>query len=64
MHDYLWRDSPPGNSFDVVLGVAPLPFLSPGDLPNPGVDPGLPHRGQILYHLSHQGSPLLFRKHH
>ena len=30
-----------------------LPFPSPGDLPNPGP----PHCRQILYHLSHQGSP-------
>ena len=34
-----------------------LPFPSPGDLPNPGIKPGLPHCGQILYQLSHQGSP-------
>ena len=26
---------------------------------NPGLEPGLPHYKQILYHLSHQGSPLL-----
>ena len=30
-----------------------LPFLSPGDLPNPG----LPHCRRILYQLSYQGSP-------
>ena len=30
-----------------------LPCPPPGDHPNPG----LPHRRQILYHLSHQGSP-------
>ena len=30
-----------------------LPFPSPGDLANPGPL----HRRQILYHLSHQGSP-------
>ena len=29
---------------------------SPGDLPNPGVKPDLPHCSQILYRLSHQGS--------
>ena len=29
----------------------------PVDLPNPGIEPGLPHCRQILYHLSHQGSP-------
>ena len=33
-----------------------LPFSSPGDLPNPGIKPGLPNCGQILYCLSHQES--------
>ena len=33
-----------------------LPFPSPGDLPHPGKEPGSPAL-QILYHLSHQGSP-------
>ena len=32
-----------------------LPFPSPGDLPHPGVEPGLPHCRQTHYHLSHQG---------
>ena len=31
------------------------PCPSPGDLPNPGIEPGHPHCGWILYHLSHQG---------
>ena len=26
-----------------------------GDLPNPGLNPGLPHCKQVLYQLSHQG---------
>ena len=30
-----------------------LPFPFPGDLPNPGSNPGLPHCRQILYLLSH-----------
>ena len=34
-----------------------LPFPSPGDLPNPGTEPGLPNCRQTLYCLSHQGSP-------
>ena len=33
-----------------------LPFPSPRDLPNPGIEPSLPHCRQTLYHLSHQGS--------
>ena len=31
-----------------------LPFLTPGDLPNPGMEPGSLAL-QILYHLSHTG---------
>ena len=34
-----------------------LPCPAPGDLPNSGVKPRSPHCRQILYHLSHQGSP-------
>ena len=30
-----------------------LPFPSPGDLPDPGIEPGLPHCRQTLYRLSH-----------
>ena len=32
-----------------------LPFPSPGDLPTPGSNLGLPHCMQTLYYLSHQG---------
>ena len=35
-----------------------LPFPSPGDLPNPGIEPGSPAL-QILYQLSYQGSCIL-----
>ena len=34
-----------------------LPFPSPGDLSDPGIEPGLLHCTQILYRLSYQGSP-------
>ena len=35
-----------------------LPCPPPGDLPNQGIEHGLPHcRSSALYHLSHQGSP-------
>ena len=34
-----------------------LPFPSPGDLPDPGSNPGLLHCRWILYYPSHQGSP-------
>ena len=33
-----------------------LPFPSPGNLPNPGMNPGLLHCRQIFYYLSHKGS--------
>ena len=33
-----------------------LPFPSPRGLPDPGINPGLLHHRQILYHLSHQGT--------
>ena len=50
-----------------------LPFPSPGDLPDRGIEPGVKGKimslawdieasyscRQILYHLSYQGSPLL-----
>ena len=31
---------------------------SPGDPPNPGIEPGSMNCRQIINHLSHQGSPL------
>ena len=34
-----------------------LPFPSPGDLPNPGIELRSPASRQILYHLSFEGSP-------
>ena len=30
---------------------------SPGDLPNPGIEPSIPYYRWILYQLSHKGSP-------
>ena len=32
-----------------------LPFPSPGDLPNPGIEMGLPHCRQTLYLMIYQG---------
>ena len=34
-----------------------LPYPSPGDLPNLGIEPGLLNYRQILYSLSYEGSP-------
>ena len=36
-----------------------LQFPSPGDLPHPGIEPDFLYQRQILYCLSHQGSPTL-----
>ena len=48
---------PPSMEFFRQQYWSGLPFLSPGDLPNPGLNPGLLHCRQTLYCLSHQGSP-------
>ena len=34
-----------------------LPCPPPGDLPDPGIESGLPHCLEILHQLSHKGSP-------
>ena len=39
-----------------------LPFLSPGDLPDSGMEPKSPHCRQILYHLSYREVPTRGRK--
>ena len=33
------------------------PFPSPGDLPNPGIEPRSPTLQAILYQVNHKGSP-------
>ena len=55
---------PPGSSVQWifqqrVLEWVAIPF-SRGSC-QPGIKPGLLHCGQILYHLSHQGSPVNFQ---
>ena len=47
------HQAPPSMVFSRQEYWSGLPFPSPGDLPNPG----LPHCGQTLYCLSHQGIP-------
>ena len=39
-------------------------FPSPGDLPNPEIEPRSPSCGQILYSLSHPGSPVFILSYH
>ena len=34
-----------------------LLFLSPGDLPDAGIEPGLLHCRKMIYQLSYEGSP-------
>ena len=46
----------PWNSPGQNIGVGSLSLLQ-GIFPNLGSNPGLPHCRQILYQLSHQGSP-------
>ena len=51
--------SPPGSSVHRILQARILdshPLLQ-GIFPTQGSNPGFPHCRQILYHLSHQGSP-------
>ena len=38
------------------------PFPSPGNLPNPGIEPRSPALQVILYQLSHKGSPFLSKE--
>ena len=52
------HQAPPSMGFSKQEYWSGLPIPSPGDLPDPGIEPGLPHCRQTLYHLSHQGSPV------
>ena len=49
--------APPSMKFSRQEYWSRLPFPSPGDLPDPGVEPESLHCRQTLYHLSHQGNP-------
>ena len=58
---YSLDGSPPGSSVDgdfpgKNIGVG-CHALFQGIFPTQGLNPGFPHCRQILYHLSHQGSP-------
>ena len=60
--DYIY--SPPGSSVHGILQAGILEWschvLLQGIFPTQGSNPGLPHHGQMLYPLSHQGSPIHF----
>ena len=52
--------SQPGSSVRGILKARILERVaisSSRDLPDSGIEPGSPHYRQILYRLSHQGSP-------
>ena len=51
------HQAPPSMGFSRQEYWSRLPFSSPGDLPDPGIeeDPGLLHCRQMLYQLNHQG---------
>ena len=56
----LWTiacQAPPSMGFSRQGYWSGLPFPSLGIFPTQGSNLGLPHCGQILYGLSHQGSP-------
>jgi len=38
-----------------------FPFPSPGDLPDPEIEPGSPAMQEALYQLNHQGSQCLLK---
>ena len=48
--------APPSMGFSRQKCWSGLPFPPPEDFPNPGLNPGLLHCRQTLYHLSYQGS--------
>ena len=55
----------PGSSVHEILQARLLEWVAipfSRNIPNPGIKPGLPHCRQILYQLSHQGSPREIKK--
>ena len=58
--------SPPGSSVHGILSARILDWVaipfSRGTFPTQGSNPSLTHCGQILYPLSHQGSPIYGRR--
>ena len=48
--------APPSMGFFQAIVLEWVAVSSPGDLPTQGMNPGLLHCRQMLYHMSHQGS--------
>ena len=55
---FLWPQVPPTVGFSRQEYWSGCHFLLQGIFPTQGLNPGLPHCRQTLYHLSHQGSHL------
>ena len=51
------HQAPPSMEFSRQEYWSGLLFPSPGDPPDPGIEPGYPTLQADIYHLSHQGSP-------
>ena len=51
--------APPSMGFSRQEYWSGFPFPSPGDLPDPGIEPGSPTLWQTLYPLRQQGSPYM-----
>ena len=60
---WLIRPLCPWNSSGKNTGLGSHSLLQ-GTFLTQGLNPGLSHCRQILYHLSHQGSPLIIRGHY
>ena len=54
------HQAPPSMGFSSHEYWSGFPFPSPGDLPNPAIEPGSPRGRQMLYHPSYQGSPIFY----
>ena len=53
------HQAPPSMGFSRQAYWSGLPFPSPGDLPNLGIEPRCSAFTIMLYHLSHQGTPYI-----
>ena len=51
------HQAPPSMEFSRQEYWSGLPFPSPGDLPNPGIEPESPKLAEDSLLLSHHGSP-------
>ena len=54
--------TPLSMEFSVQEYWSGLPFPSPGDLSNPGIQRRSPALQAVLYHLSHQRSPIYYKQ--